>query len=789
VTGDARSAPTTSGAGAEQLDARLAVPAVSAWVGAFLGTGLAPAAAATLAGVATLLVAVGVALGQRRHLAHSAAVRVTAAGALCLWGAVLVGALHRGALAAGAVDDLAAERASLSGTATVTSDPRRAGGSSRPDRLGDLWVVPVRLERYTARGRSARERVPVVAFARDRGWAQLLPGQQVELAGRLGPARPGRPVAATIWVRGPPVRVGEPSLVQRAAGSLRAGLRDASAGLPPAERGLLPGLVVGDTSRLPDDVEADFRAAGLTHLTAVSGANLAIVTGFVLVVGRYVGVRGRWLPALAALAMAGFVVLARPQPSVVRAAAMGLVALAALAGGRTRRSLAALGASVLVLVLVDPWLARSYGFVLSVLATGGLVLLAPRWAASWQHRGAPRPLAQVLAVPLAAQLACAPVVVMLSGQVSLVAVPANVLVAPAVAPATVLGVLSTVASAVHDPSARLLARVASVFVWWVVAVARRSAAAPAAAVDWPGSAAGALLLAALLAASVVAARRLARHPLALAAAAVVVCVAVVVPASGPGWPPRGWLFAACDVGQGDALVLGAGPGRGVVVDAGPDPDAVDRCLRRLGVREVPVVVLTHLHADHVAGLPGVLRRRAVGEVQVGLYDEPAEELVRVRHWCAGRGVPVTRALAGDQVRVGPVSWRVVWPTRVIDAGSVPNNASTVLVVRARGVTLLLTGDVEPEAQQALLSRGLLGPADVLKVAHHGSAYQAGGLLSVVRPRVAVISVGAGNDYGHPAPSTMAALRKAGALVGRTDRDGTLVVVGPARRLSLVRGHR
>jgi competence protein ComEC len=589
-------------------------------------------------------------------------------------------------------------------------------------------------------------------------------------------------------VRGPPDRLGRPSVVQRVAGDLRGGLRSASDGLPAAQRGLLPGLVLGDVSRVPRDLDEDFRTAGLTHLTAVSGANLAIVTGFVLLVGRQVGVRGRWLPMLAAVAMAGFVVLARPQPSVVRAAAMGLVGLAALASGRRRRSLSALGVAVLVLLLADPWLSRSYGFTLSVLATGGLVLLAPGWARRWQRRGVPGPVAQALAVPLAAQLACAPVIVLLSGQVSLVAVPANILAAPAVAPATVLGVLATVASAVHEPTAALLARLGGLFVWWVVVVARRSAAAPLAAFDWPGSVAGALLLALLLAAAVVLGPLAVRRPGLAASGAVLLAVVLVVPATRPGWPPPGWLLAVCDVGQGDALVLAAGEGRGVVVDAGPDPPAVDACLRGLGVSTVPLVVISHLHADHVEGLPGVLRGRSVGEVQLGGYDEPAAELRRVLRWTRDAGVPVTRTVVGDRVRAGALTWTVVWPARVVHAGSVPNNASVVLRVRTGGVTMLLTGDVEPEAQQAMLARGVLRAADVLKVAHHGSPNQATGLLAVVRPRLAVVSAGADNDYGHPAATTLADLRKAGAIVGRTDRDGTLVVARTGRRLRLVTEH-
>ena len=670
----------------------------------------------------------------------------------------------------------------------LTGDPARLAPRVSGSALGrSLVIVPLRLEQMTARGRRFTVRSPVLGFADDRLWGRLLPGQPVRVTGRLGAARPGRPVAATLTVRGPPEPIGRPPVLQTAAGGLRAGLRASADGLPAAERGLLPGLVVGDTSRLPPGLVEDFRTSGLTHLVAVSGANLAIVTGFVLLVGRRVGLGGRTRIAVAAVAMLGFVVLARPQPSVLRAAVMGGVALAALATGRTRRSLAALSATGALLVLVDPWLSRSFGFVLSVLATGALVTLAPGWARRWRARGLPSLAAHALAVPLAAQVVCGPVVVLLSEQVSLVAVPANVLVAPAVAPATVLGVLATLASAVHPAAAVALAWAAGAFVWWIVRVATWSAALPSAALPWPGTAAGAVLLAAATAAGVLLAHRLARHRLAAAPLAAAVAVLLVVPARSPGWPPPDWRLAVCDVGQGDALALSAGDGAAVVVDAGPDPVAVDRCLRRLGVERVPLVVLTHLHADHVEGLPGVLRGRRVAEVEVGLLAEPAEELVRVRRWAAAAGATTTRALVGDRVRLGRLSWQVLWPARVVHAGSVPNNASIVLLVRSRGLTLLLTGDVEPEAQRAMLARGGLGRVDVLKVAHHGSAHQEPRLLGTVRPRIAVISVGADNDYGHPAPRTLAALRRAGALVGRTDTDGTLVVAGSGSSVRLVTG--
>lgn len=768
-----------------RTDARLVVPAVAVWVGAFTVTGGRPlwVLAPVVAFAAAL--AVGWVLGRR-------VAAVAVAGLLCLAGGAGVAGLHVAAVAGSGLAALAADGATAELAGTVTGDPAvRHGGTRGDHRAGDLVVVPARVTSVRARGGGFRTRVAVVLLARDLRWRGLLPGQAVSWSGRLGQPRAGHGEAAVVVVRGPPELHGRPPAVQRAAGRLRAGLRDAADGLARDPRGLLPGLVVGDTSRVTAALDADLRTSGMTHLVAVSGSNVAVVASFVLLAGRWVGLRGRVLPAAAALAVVGFVVLARPQPSVLRAAVMGGVGLLALATGRRRRGLGALGAAVAVLLLADPWLARSYGFVLSALATAGLVLLAPAWAAAWRACGLPRPVAEALAVAMAAQLLCAPVIVLLSGQVSLVAVPANLLAAPAVAPATVLGVLAAAVAPVSPPAAEVLARVAELPVAWIAAVAHRAAAVPDAAVPWPGSVTGALVLAVATGAAVLVARGLGRRPAVAAGVVVVVAVGLAAAAASPGWPPRGWLLAVCDVGQGDALVLASGAGAAVVVDAGPDPRAVDRCLRGLGVRRVAMVLLTHLHADHVEGLPGVLRGRSVGEVVTGTYDEPAGELARVHRWTRRARVPLTTAVVGERMTVGTLSWQVLWPSRVIGEGSVPNNASLVLLVRTHGVRLLLTGDVEPPAQRALLA-GLqaaghpLGTVDVLKVAHHGSAYQDPALLAAARPRLAVVSVGFDNDYGHPARSTMLALRRSGVVVGRTDREGTLLVVGDRRQLRLVR---
>jgi competence protein ComEC len=466
---------------------------------------------------------------------------------------------------------------------------------------------------------------------------------------------------------------------------------------------------------------------------------------------------------------------------------MGLVALAALSSGRRGGGIPALAAAVMALLLIDPWLARSYGFALSVLATAGLLVFAGRWARGLNSRGFPLPLAHAIAVPAAAHMACAPLVTMLSEQVSLVAVPANLLVAPAIAPATVLGLLATLAGPVNPAAAEGLGWAAGLPAWWVVSVAERSAGLPMASMAWSGSHLGVALLTALLAAAVLLGRRAARHPALLALSLVFVLGMGLMTAARPRWPPEGWLVIACDVGQGDALVLSAGTAGAVVVDAGPDPRLVDRCLRDIGVERVAALLVTHLHADHVAGLPGVLRGREVGEVQLGdLYDEPAAELARVKEWTKQARVPIRRVRIGEHYTLGGLSWQVLWPARVIEReGSAPNNASVVVLAQHRSVRMLLTGDVEPAAQRAIAARWRLEAVDVLKVAHHGSAAQAPELLTLSRPRVAVISVGEGNDYGHPAPSTLRELARSGAVVGRTDLDGAVAVVGPVDRLRLV----
>jgi competence protein ComEC len=756
-------------------DLRLAVGAAAAWLSVLLALVLPPLTGAISGGAGVLLAPA--ALTLRRRWSATAALLLGCAGAAALATSAQVAGVDRSPLT-----PLAERRASATVELVLSDDPRPLSGGAGPPSI----AVAARARQVTATGRtwSLSDRVLVLAPAQ--GWSRLLPSQRVRADGRLMPPSRRDLTVAVLSVRSGPARVDPPSAVQTAAGGIRAGLRDAAAVLPEGSRGLLPGLVDGDVSGLDPQLAADFKAAGLSHLTAVSGTNVAIVTGAVLLLLRALTVGPRTSAVAAGVTLAGFVVLARPSPSVLRAAVMGAIALLALATGRPRSALPALGAAVLVLVFVSPPLARDPGFALSVLATAGLILVAPGWATWLRSRRIPPGFAEALAVPAAATVATAPVIAAISGTVSLVSIPANLLAEPAVAPATVLGVLAAVVSPLSGDVARWLAWLAGVPVGWLVEVGTRAAHVPLAALSWPGGLTGAGVLVLGLVLAVPLLRWRPGRRVALAATAGAAVVLVPVRAVSPGWPPPDWLFVACSVGQGDALVVAAGAGTAMVVDAGPEPVAVDGCLRRLGVRAVPLLVLTHLHADHVDGLDGVLHGRSVAELDVGPSREPAAGWREVDEGARRYGVPVRTVSVGERRQIDGLTVDVLAPERPFHGTrSDPNNSSVVMRVATSGRILLLTGDVEVEAQEALLRSGVDLRADLLKVPHHGSAYQSPAFLRAVHASVGVISVGRDNDYGHPSPALLHELDRLGVRTERTDLAGDVAVTLRDGRLSLV----
>jgi competence protein ComEC len=739
----------------------------AAWTGALCGrwvgwwTLLGIAVATTLAGAWLLT--------KRRQTGHS----TLAAVLMVLAAVVIVTTVRAEQVARSPVAQLAADGAAVRVVGVVSSDPRLSEG-----RFGEFVLVRIGVREVTGRGASYSLSAPVLVIA-DEDWADLPLGATVSASGRLSVAD-GPDLAAVLGARGPPEVVAPPDLWWRGAAAVRASIRDSVAHRPAAERALVPALVDGDDGGLDDGLVEDFRTTGLTHLLAVSGTNLTLVVGFLLVLARWSGVRGRWSYLVGAIGIVGFVLLARTEPSVLRAAVMGTVALFAMGANGRQRGSRALGVAVVILLLLDPGLAASAGFVLSVLATAGILLLAPGWRDA-MVRWLPRWAAEAIAVPAAAQLACTPVVAAISGQVSLVAVAANLAVAPVVGPATVLGLAGGLAGLVWEAAGRVLGSLAGWCVAWIVLVAERGADLPSAAIGWGTTAPALVLLTAVVVALALAAPYLLRRRVTGVCCCLLLVIGVLVRPPTLGWPPEDWVLVACDVGQGDALVLNAGPLVGVVVDAGPDERAVDGCLDRLEIEAVPLVVLTHFHADHIDGLAGVVGGRRIGAIETTRLRDPPEGVREVETIAGPLGLTPHPTPYAVTRTIGDISLTAVWPlpdspTVGPGDGSTANEASVVLLVEVRGVRMLLAGDIEPEGQAAL-ARALPGlRVDVLKVPHHGSRYQDEPFLLSLGARVALVSVGADNDYGHPAQQTLTPLAATGARVLRTDLDGDLAVL-------------
>lgn len=782
---------TTAGRG---RDLRLLPVAVSAWAGAFLGTG-GLVSVRVAVGLTVLSIAlVGVAgrpkpdpalavHGLRRadlglELDDVAIRWVVLACLVVAAAAGSAGALRESAVsdARNALDAHVGSSTTVTMTATTDPVPTSASVDGSP-RV--RWVA--RLEQVGP----SRVRVPALVLAPD-AWRHTLAGQRVSVDAtleRLAETR-GAPLAMAVTIDADDAVTSASAGIYGWAEPFRAGLRDAAEALSEDPRGLLPALVLGDESRVPESLRAAMASSGLAHLTAVSGANVAIVTGLVLLMARRAGATGRALVVVAVIAIGVFVVLARPQPSVLRASAMGLAAATALVTGRTERGPANLATAVGLLVLLDPWLSRSIGFGLSALATAGILFAGPPFVAALQ-RWLPPVVAMAVAVALAAQVAVAPMLVAVSGEVSLVGIPANILAAPLVPPATVLGFASAVVAPPLPWLAAVLAWLGGVPTSAIAGIAHRGADVPGAVVAWGWGWPAATAAACLAYAGLWLCLRSRLLTLGLATALLVL---LLRPVPGTTWPPPGWQVVACDVGQGDALVLRSAPTAAVVVDAGPDPDLVDRCLDLLAVTEVPLLVVTHMHADHVDGVAGVDRGRSVGQVLTTPLRDPERGAQVLEAWAQERGTDIRFARPGDQVQISPaLHLRVLGPAGPVSGGSAANQASVVLMASlhptasdradppgAAGsgpLTVLLTGDVEAEAQEELLSRESDLSADVLKVPHHGSADQSLDLFAATGARVALVSTGTGNTYGHPAPSTLDALRRLRARVLRTDALG------------------
>jgi competence protein ComEC len=542
-------------------------------------------------------------------------------------------------------------------------------------------------------------------------------------------------------------------------------------------RALVLGVVLGEDEGLPTQVREDFRASGLAHLLAVSGQNVAYITFGVLGLGWLLRLPRVARELLTLTAIAAYVLAVGWQPSVVRAGVAGaLVSLAwLLARPRDRWHFLVIGA--LVLLAWTPSSLQEPGFQLSFAAVAAIFVALPRIERWSEGYPVPRRVAEAVGISLVCGLATAPIVLVHFGSAPLYTVPANVLAGPAMPLVLALGLLAAAADPVAPGAGAALASLAGWAAAWLELVARLVASLPGAQVG-PRTA---LALGAGAVAIVVALRSLrARLRARIPALGLLVGGAVLAAVAGawslrspPSWhEPTGLRVTILDVGQGDAALLET-PSARVLVDQGPPEAQVARQLARMGIRSLSALILTHPERDHVGGATAVIRQLRVGVVldpQLATSGPDRDEAMAAAE---ERGIPVKPVRAGSEFRAGGLVLRVLWPPDAGYPGEDPNLNATVLVASYGETDVFLPADAESEVTAGLP----VGAVEVLKVAHHGS--EDPGLdeqLRDLRPRVAIVSVGQGNDYGHPRAETLAALATVpGIAVFRTDRDGRVVV--------------
>ena len=606
---------------------------------------------------------------------------------------------------------------------------------------------------------------------------------------------------------------------------LRRGAAEALARvLPEPESGLAAGILIGLRDRVDRDLAAAFTTAGVSHVVAISGWNIAIVAAAIAAMTGRLGRRRRSVVTI--LAIVAYVAFAGASASVVRAGLMAGVVLLARETGRAGRAAAALGWAVVLLLLIDPTLIADAGFQLSSLATAGLIVWATPLAAWLERLGRGRMpgwLSESLGVSLAAQAATLPIILVSFGRLAVLSPIVNLVVVPLVAPAMAVGVVALAGGAVVLAGAppiigAILAAPGWVILRILVSIVQLSAGLPFATVAlappfdlyaglattvaivavtrWRGarptgapspaptpaatSAAGRPPAAAISTVSSDAGR-LARRA-SVIALVISVTVAGGVVAARPASYARVTIL---DVGQGDAILVEGSRGGRLLIDGGPDPDrllvALDRRIPPWD-RRIDAVILSHPHEDHVAGLALLLERYRVTRVFEPGMVGPGPGYAAWLRDLAKPGAAVRLSLAGgDRLTVDEIDLDVLWPIRgrvpttPTDGGTGINNVSVVLLGHVGARRFLLMGDVEEEIDPSLLKDGL-PHVDLLKVAHHGSkTATTQAFIDATRPTIAVASAGAGNPYGHPAKSTIERLTASGARVLRTDDDGTVVV--------------
>jgi len=773
------------------LDLRLAMPVVVAWVtvGVLLGLPrLLLGIALLLWGAVALLLLVALALARRgrgRGRGYGR-VRVVLGGLVVALAAaallVSVAAVRAPDRQPTALVEAAQAGRFITATAMVTQTVQ-AGGEAAPSGQRQA-MFSATLGSVTLGGVATAVDIPVTVFA-DHPKGTIGIGATVTVAGTLSATDPTDDVAFRLFAaRDVRVEAEAPWFLDWANG-LRSRFRNASGALPGDGGDLLPGLAIGDTSAVGLPLDAAMKATSLSHLTAVSGANCAVVIALVMLAGAALGLPRAGRVILSIVVLLGFVVLVTPEPSVLRAAVMAALVLVALARGRPVRGIPILALASLVLLANDPWLSHSYGFILSVLATGGLLVLSGPLARV-MSRFIPLWLAAVLSIPLAAQLACQPVLILLNPSIPTYGVIANVLAEPAAPIATVLGLTACVVLPVLPAVGQAIAALAWLPAAWIAAVASFFAGLPGAALPWAQGALGvvsiAVVTALMLMVAILRRGRAARRIASVALALVLVAAGGVVAGeelrqqlSRPG----DWQIAACDIGQGDAVLVRS-LGQVALIDTGRDPKLLRHCLDELGIDRIDLLVLTHWDIDHVGGTSAVFGR--VTTAMTGPTDgSPASA---IGEQLADSGAVVSQVSQGLTGRLGELGWEVLWPRARLGSVEPGNDASVTMRFAGVGacasgcLSSLFLGDLGNRPQALMMAANRIGTVDVVKVAHHGSANQDPKLYAALHATVGVIGVGLDNGYGHPTDKLLGILAGVGTLTTRTDLEG-MAMLSPA----------
>lgn len=555
--------------------------------------------------------------------------------------------------------------------------------------------------------------------------------------------------------------------------------------LPEPQSSLAKGVLLGIRSALPDELRSAFSLTNTSHILAISGWNITLIAGLLRVVGgRFLGRAGLVLFVIAGIGL--YTLLIGPQPSVLRAAIMGSLLLIGVYFGRPGDTVVGLLFAATIMTALDPFYLWDVGFQLSFASTAGIALFVPRLQRLLRFR--PVWLADSVAVTLAAQLATLPITAAVFGQFSTVTLVANALVLPATLPIMLLSAVTALIALVWSPLAQIVGLAAWIFLTYMIRVVEYLASMPWASISI-GSFAPLLALPyyALVAVLFTGKSRDSSEPrgpalqtLSLATKTLLgflaIC-AVLVWAAFFSLSEHKLRISFLDVGQGDAILVETPSGHRVLVDGGPSPPKLlDALGRRMPFwdRSIDLVVLTHPNEDHLAGLIEVLERLDVKQV---LEPRTTVNSANYRRWheiVGSKKISRIEAHAGQEIDLHDGTIIQVLHPRGEVTSKDANESSIVLKVVAGEVSVLLTGDVDADSQQAMVDSGLDLASSIFKVPHHGARDSLNGaFLDAVRPSVAVISVGKDNAFGHPAPETLAMLSRAHVL--RTDLDGTIEI--------------